>query len=170
MWQRQAVCPCFFLIGCNLTSGKWFSSCWPVLAVRGPTAGLPLAIWSFIFKMDDEAPYPPLCLFLFFLPVFSRLCRNTVGGRLHSCSGHCLSLHKCPSFISQAEGRLYRSAWLTIIAAGVERRMSLPHSLSEQQPWLCHVSPQVCFMFPRENDLQSVNTTRSASSALNCLW
>lgn len=106
----------------NPTTGKQFSSCWPVLAlpgdIQGPAPELLVAFWSLIFKMDDEAPCPPPCLFFFFLSVFPPLCRDTVRGRLHSCSGRRLSLHKCPSFISQAEGRLYRSGWLVITPAG----------------------------------------------------
>lgn len=123
-------------------TGKQFSSCWPVLAlpedIQGPTTELLVAFCSLIFKMDDEAPCPPSCLFLFFfLSLFPLLCRDAVGGRLHSCSGRRLSLHKCPSFISQAEGRLYRSGWLTITAAGVGRHMTLPHSLKSAMTVPC---------------------------------
>lgn len=123
-----------------LRQGKRFSSYWPVLVlpedILGPTPELWVAFCSLIFKRDDKAPPSPPCLFFFsLLSLFPPLRRDTVGGRLHSCSGRRLSLHKCPSFISQAEGRLQRSGWLAITAeGGGTRHVTLPRSPSESNP------------------------------------
>lgn len=147
----------------NPTTGKWFLSC------PGTNTRALGGVSVLNFQDGWRSPLSAL-VFVFFLPVFSPLCRNTVGGRLHSCSGRRLSLHKCPSFISQAEERLYRSGWLAIMAAGVERHMTLPHSLPEFSHDRVTYHPKSASSPPGENDLRSGNQIHVAGSSAGCLW